>query len=500
MAIAGTTSEGAATGPASGTGNPGYSTAGYRAYILGSLLLVYVFNFIDRAILAILNDPIKESLRLEDWHMGLLGGLAFAMLYTTLGIPIARVAERVNRKWIIIFSLVLWSAMTVLCGLATSFVMLFVLRICVGIGEAGCTPPAQSMIADYFKPSSRATAVSIYALGVPLGAMIAGVAGGWINDYVTGQGVYAMFGSWGWSWAQGLVDWQSLEGWRLAFILVGFPGVVLAGILLLTMKEPPRGYTDPPQAVKPEPASFSQVMKILWNKPTYVHVVIGASLAAFAGYGIGHFVPAYFVRTHELSLSQAAIYYSLILGLCGAIGVFSSGYISDRISSRHPNALSWLPAIGMATAVPLYVFGFLQDVLWLTMPPLMVAALLKYFYLGPMYAVAGGVVDSRMRATSVAVMLFATNLIGLALGPTVSGLLSSVIKGGILSASDLELSLEACKVPANLSAEAVAVCSKADSTGLQYAIVIFACVYAWAALHYLLAGRTLQRDMVAKSA
>ncbi|MEM5517040.1 MFS transporter [Henriciella sp. AS95] len=500
MAISGPTVGEGVSGASAGGANEGYSTAGYRAYILGSLLLVYVFNFIDRSILAILNDPIKESLQLEDWHMGLLGGLAFAMLYTTLGIPIARVAERVNRKWIIIVSLLLWSLMTVLCGLATSFIMLFVLRICVGIGEAGCTPPAQSMIADYFKPTSRATAVSIYALGVPLGAMIAGVAGGWINDYVTGENIHAMFGSSGMGWAQGLLDWQSLEGWRLAFILVGLPGVILATILMLTMKEPPRGYTDPPEAVKLEPASFAQVLGILARKPTYIHVVIGAALASFAGYGIGHFVPAYFVRTHELSLSEAAIYYSLILGLCGAIGVFSSGYISDRISSRHPNALSWLPAIGMACAVPLYVFGFLQNVLWLTMPPLMIAALLKYFYLGPMYAVSGGVVDSRMRATSVAITLFFTNLIGLALGPTTSGMLSSLIKSNILSGSDLGLSIEACKVPADLSAEAVALCTHADSKGLQYAIVIFACVYAWAALHYLLAGRTLQRDMVAKSA
>ncbi len=485
------------TATATADTNDGFGTKPYRAYVLGSLLMVYIFNFIDRAILAILNDPIKESLGLEDWHMGLLGGLAFAMLYVTLGIPIARVAERVSRKWIILFSLVLWSLMTVLCGLATSFLMLFILRIGVGIGEAGCTPPAQSMIADYFKPSSRATAVSIYALGVPLGAMIAGLAGGPINDYVTGQNVYNVLQSWGWTPIANMVDWQSLEGWRIAFIAVGLPGLLFAAILAVTLKDPPRGYTDPPQAVKLERAGFGEVLGILFRKRTFIHIVAGAGIASFAGYGIGHFVPAYFIRIHELTLTQAAIYYSLILGLCGATGVFLSGYLADRMSVRHPKALSWLPAIGMAGSVPLYVFGFMQDTLWLTMPPLMLAALLHYFYLGPMYAVVGGVVDSRMRATSVAIALFFVNLIGLAFGPTAAGLTSTFIKSRILSIGDDNLSIAICQDTSGLTDTAIQACNQADASGLQLAIVIFACLYAWASIHYLVAGKTLLRDMVA---
>jgi MFS family permease len=160
----------------------GFGTPLYRGYVLSSLLVVYIFNFIDRSIFGILTEPMKLSLKLEDWHMGLLGGLAFAIFYTTLGIPIARIAERRSRMLIIIVSLTLWSLMTVLCGFATSFVTLFIFRLLVGVGEAGCTPPAQSVIADYFKPTSRATAASIYALGVPLGGMFAGLAAGPIND------------------------------------------------------------------------------------------------------------------------------------------------------------------------------------------------------------------------------------------------------------------------------------------------------------------------------
>lgn len=480
--------------------NDGYGSKTYRAYVLGSLLLVYIFNFIDRSILAILNDPIKLSLGLEDWQMGMLGGLAFAIFYTSLGIPIARIAETKNRKWIIIFSLTLWSIMTVFCGFAMSFLMLFILRIGVGIGEAGCTPPAQSMIADYFKPSSRATAVSIYALGVPVGAMIAGLAGGPINDYVTGENIAAVMGGMGMG---GLADaWniQALEGWRVAFAAVGLPGVILAIVLMFTMKEPPRGYTDPAALQNQPKAPFKDVVGILLSKPAYIHVVLGAAIASFAGYGIGHFTTAFLRRVHDLSLTEAALYYSLVMGIFASAGVFSSGFISDRISKRHKNALSWLPALGMTVSVPLYVFGFLSDALLIALPPLCAAAFLHYFYLGPMYAVFGGVVDSRMRATSVAIALFAVNLFGLALGPTGAGLLSSTLKGLILSGSELNVDLGMCAAGEGLSAAQSALCVSSDARGLQFAIVIFACAYLWASVHFLLAGRTLQRDMIAKSA
>lgn len=479
--------------------NEGFGSKGYRAFVLGSLLLVYIFNFIDRAILAILNDPIKHSLGLEDWHMGMIGGTAFALFYITLGIPIAHISETRSRKWIIIAAMTVWSLMTVMCGFATSFFMLFLLRVGVGIGEAGCTPPAQSLIADYFKPSSRATAVSIYALGVPLGAMFAGLAGGPINDHITGANVYDALNSWGMTWAANLIDWQSVEGWRIAFAAVGLPGLLFAVIVILTMKEPPRGYTDPVGArakAEQAKAKLSEVLKILKGKPAYIHVVLGAAIASFVGYGIGHFVTAFLRRTHSLSLTEAAIYYSLVMGIFAAIGVFSSGYISDKISKRHPNALSWLPAVGMSVSVPLYVIGFLLPELWIALIPLCAAALLHYFYLGPMYAVFGGVVDSRMRATSVAVALFVVNLFGLAFGPPASGILSSMLKGLMLSTSDLNLSIETCTAAVNLSDAQLAMCQTTEAKGLQYAIVLFALLYLWASIHYLLAGRTLQRDML----
>ena len=479
----------------------GFGTPLYRGYVLSSLLVVYIFNFIDRSIFAILTEPMKLSLKLEDWHMGVLGGLAFAIFYTTLGIPIARVAERRSRMLIIVISLTLWSLMTVLCGFATSFITLFIFRLMVGVGEAGCTPPAQSVLADYFKPTSRATAASIYALGVPLGGMLAGLSAGPINDYITGHNVHALLGTWGWTWAQDLIAWETVEGWRIAFVAVGLPGVIFAIIIGLTVKEPPRGYSDPPGADrKGPPEGFFSALQGLLKKPTYVHVVAGASIASFAGYGIAAFSTSFLLRTHNLTLTQAALIFSLVLGLMAALGVLLSGFLADKMSKRYPTALSWMPALGMGLSVPLYWMGYLSPTVAGMIPPLMLAATLHYFYLGPMYAVSAGVVDSRTRATAVAITLFAVNLIGIGLGPTVAGLISTFIKSTMLSGADLGLTLDICKAAVDLSGEQVAACTSANARALQWTIVVFATLYGWAALHYLLAGKTLTRDMLSKTA
>ena len=476
----------------------GFGTKGYRAFVLSSLLLVYIFNFIDRSIINILTEPIKASFGVEDWQMGLLGGPAFAILYTMLGIPIARFAERFHRVWIIAIAVFIWSLMTALCGVATSFIVLFLFRVGVSVGEAGCTPPAQSLIADYFVPKSRATAVSIYALGVPLGGMFAAVFAGFIVGNLDGPSLAAMFTAWGWDWALGLMDWQSVEGWRVAFILVGVPGVILALVVKLTIKEPPRGYTDPPNVQALEKASMKDVFKILAEKPTFWHIVAGATVASFVGYGVAQFTTSFLVRTHGLSIETAAILFGVIIGLMAAIGVFLSGYLADRFATRHPRALCWMPALGMGLSVPLYAMGYLAPTVWLALPPLMAVATLHYFYLGPMYAIVGGVVDSRMRATSVAITLFLVNLLGYGLGPPLIGIVSTMLKSAFLAGNDLGMTLETCKVVSDLSAEAAATCARADSEGLRWSIIGFCSLYAWAALHYLLAGKTLMRDMMAK--
>lgn len=479
--------------------NSGYGTKGYRSYVLGALLIVYIFNFIDRTIINILTEPIKASFGLEDWQMGLLGGPAFAVLYTFLGIPIARFSERHNRVWIIAGAVFLWSLMTALCGFATSFLMLFLFRVGVSIGEAGCTPPANSLIADYFDPRSRSTAVSIYALGVPLGGMFAAIFGGFIAGNITGDNAEALFRAWGWTFAVNALDWSQIEGWRIAFVLVGLPGLLVALIVKMTVREPARGHSDPVALQGMARAGFGEAFRVLLSKPTYWHITFGAMIASFVGYGVGQFTTSFLIRTHGLTIQQASLLFGIILGVMAAIGVFTSGYLADKVAKRHPTALSWIPALGMLLSVPFYLIGYSADNLWIAMPPLMVAAMIHYFYLGPMYAVAGGVVDSRMRATAVAITLFVVNLLGYGLGPPVIGILSSFLKTVVLSGADLGLTLDACKAIAELNAEEMAACSNADAKGLQWSILIFSCGYAWAALHYLLAGKTLLRDMLAKA-
>ncbi|MEP0392181.1 MAG: MFS transporter [Erythrobacter sp.] len=501
----------AATEPAfpASTPNTGFGTPGYRAYVLGALLTVYVFNFIDRTIVNILTEPIKLSFGLEDWQMGLLGGPAFAVLYTFLGIPIARAAERYNRVLIIAGAVIIWSLFTALCGFAASFLMLFLFRVGVSIGEAGCTPPAQSLIADYFHPSRRATAVSTYALGVPLGGMLASVFGGQLAG-IDGAAFGAWVSSIGLGSLFGDLDWSQVEGWRIAFVLVGLPGILLGLLVWRSIKEPPRGYTDPAALQGLEKVSFGEALKVLMKKPAYRHVVFGAMLASFVGYGVNQFTTSFLIRTHGLTIQQASILFGVILGLMAGIGVFASGWLADRMSKRYPNALSWLPAIGMAASVPLYAFGFISNNLWFAMPSLMIAAMIHYFYLGPMYAVSGAVVDSRMRATSVAITLFVVNLLGYGLGPLVIGGLSTYLNSVFLDGYSLGLTLEACKPLIAMAPEVKAAlagsdaanltaCADANARGLQWSIVIASCGYAWAALHYLLAGRTLQQDMVANT-
>ena len=435
----------------------GYGTKNYRAYVLGALLVVYTFNFIDRVVIGIIQEPIKAEFGLTDFQLGLLGGPAFAILYTLLGIPIARFAERTNRITVLSVCVGLWSLMTAACGFAVNYATLFAARVGVSIGEAGCTPPANSVISDYFPAERRASALSIYALGIPIGSMIAAVGGGWIATEV---------------------------GWREAFIWLGVPGVLLAAIVKLTVKEPPRS------APKTDTPSFMSAVGALVKKPTFWHIAFGSALASFVGYGVGQYLTSFMIRTHNFSLFNAAVIIGVILGLCAAIGTFSSGYLADRISKRHPNALAWLPALGFVIATPLYLLAFVLPNIWMAMPALMIAAITHYVDLGPMYAVTQGVMAPRMRATAVAVLLFVVNLLGYGMGPPVIGALSDFLANGQLN--PFGLSTEIC---ADLRGNAQ--CAAGVETGLRWAMMIGVCIYLWAGAHFLLSARTLRRDWVA---
>ncbi|GAB5488470.1 MAG: MFS transporter [Parasphingorhabdus sp.] len=481
-------------GNTSGSPETGYGTKAYRKYVLGMLLVVYIFNFIDRTIINILTEPIKESFGVEDWQMGLLGGPAFAILYTFVGIPIARFSERNHRVWIIAASVALWSLMTVLCGFAISFFALFLFRIGVSIGEAGCSPPANSIIADYFVPKERSTAVSVYALGIPLGNMVAYVFGGFVVGSLDGATIGAMFSSWNWTWASGLLDWQSIEGWRVAFVVVGVPGIIVAILVKMSIKEPPRGYTDPPEMQNKEQVGFVEVLKILKTKPSYWHITMGVTIASFVNYGVGQFFVSFLIRTHDMSIFDASVKIAMALALMASIGTYMSGYLADKFADRFPKALALIPMFAVAGVIPMHVTGYMTDSLWLAVPLLMVGQMLLYTYLCPLYAVPSGVVDSRMRATAVAVTLFIVNLLGYGLGPPLIGALSTILNATFLSGIDPALSLEACKA-SNLAAAAQTACDSANADGLQWSMIIFKCLYIWSVFHFYMASRTIQQDM-----
>lgn len=439
----------------------GFGAKPYRAYVLGVLLAVYTFNFIDRVVIAIIQEPIKQEFGLSDLQLGLLGGPAFAVLYTLLGIPIARLAEKRNRMTILSICVALWSLATAMCGFAGSFLTLFTARIGVSIGEAGCTPPAQSVISDYFPADKRATAISIYALGVPVGSMLAAIGGGFIAEYL---------------------------GWREAFWMLGFPGLALAILVKLTVKEPPRSGV----VAGVETPTFLEAFAALSKKPTFWHVSLGSAVASFVGYGVGQYLNSFLIRTHELTILQASQLTGVVLGMAAAFGTFFAGWLADKVVKRHPNALAWLPALGFFVATPFYLVGYMAPSLWIGVPFMVVGAVTHYFYLGCMYASIQGVAPPRMRATATAVLLFIVNILGYGLGPPVIGALSDFLAN--TSLQQFSLTTADCGL-GTLEANKTS-CAVGKEFGLRWAIFIGLFGYLWAGVHFLLAWKTLRKDWV----
>ena len=424
-------------------GNAAPSTR-YRTYVLSMLVVVYVFNFLDRQIVTILAEPIKLDLGLNDTQIGLMTGLAFALFYTILGVPIARLADRANRVSIISAALVIWSGMTVLCGQAQNFAQMLAARIGVGVGEAGCTPPAHSLIADYYPPEQRASALSIYALGIPLGSILGLLAGGWIAEFY---------------------------GWRMAFLIVGIPGVLLAVLFKMTVREPLRGLSDPAgsAAAAAQPPLGTTIATLLRNK-TIVHIAMGGALTSFVGYGLGQLLPAYFIRIHEMGIAETATYFGLVVGVASAIGTFLGGTIADRIGQEDKRRYMWLPAVGVLVAFPFYLAAMLVDQPYLAIAILVVPSLLNSLWLGPAFGTIQNLAPTPMRAMASAILLFVLNIIGLGFGPFLVGVLSDLLSG------------------------------VAGEQSLRYAIIIATAAYFWAGAHFLLAARTIRADLEKASA
>lgn len=426
-------------------------TERYRWYVVWLLFVVYVFNFVDRQILTILIEPIKAEFKFSDAQMGLLSGFAFAVLYSTLGIPIARYADRGNRVNIIATALFVWSFFTVLTGRATTFTQLLLARVGVGIGEAGCTPPAYSLISDYFEKQRRTSAISIYTMGIYGGVFVGFAVGALVAEEY---------------------------GWRAAFYVVGIPGIILSLIVKLTLREPPRGFADG-GTVPSQPPPIREVLSTVLNKPTFWHLSLAASTHAFVGYGVNGFHPSFLIRTHELTVGQAGVVLAFVSAISGIGGTWLGGYMADKFTTTKNDVRwqMWTPGIATLLNVPMALVAYMTPSVDIVIVVMFISLVFGVAYLGPTYATMQRLVNARERALGSALLLLIVNLIGLGLGPLLVGALSDFFNARFLAEG---------MAPAQAMAE-----------GLRWSLIIMVCINVWSFVHYMLAARTLARDSVA---
>lgn len=384
-------------GPAAGSAKV-VSTAA-RRYAMVMLAIVYMFNFIDRQILAILLPAIREEFQVGDTILGFLTGTAFALFYVTLGLPIGQLADRWNRRNLVALSLAVWSGMTVLSGFAQNIVQLTLARIGVGIGEAGCSPPAHSMIADYYPPEQRATAMGFYTLGISAGIMFAYLAGGWVVQNI---------------------------GWREALLIVGIPGVLLAVVFRFTVAEPRRGESED-RAHSGQQPSLAAVFHFLLGRRSFVNMAFAAGLSSFVGYSVVNFFPSFVVRSFGMNVALLGVWLGLIIGLAGGLGFFGGGYLTDQLSKGgRKQGFRFLAIISVVSAV-FYVGVFITNSATASLVLLVIPSVLANFYLAPVLAQTQSLVSLPMRAVASAIVLLVINVIGLATGPLLTGLLSDIL-------------------------------------------------------------------------
>lgn len=420
-------------------------SSAYRRYVLVLLTLGYTANYLDRQVLAILMQPIKLDLALTDTQLGFLSGITFAIFYATLGVPIALWADRVNRRNIIALSLTIFSSMTVLCGFVTNFIQLALARIGVGIGEAGSSPPSYSIISDIYPPEQRGSAIGIYALGINFGVLIGFLVGGWLSQWYD---------------------------WRLVFIVVGVPGIVIALLVRFTLREPVRGLADGMKQPAPIPP-VREVFQKLWGQRSFRHLSLGCALSAFVGYGTLAWFPSYLSRSFSMGQGEIATYLALIIGIVGGAGTYLSGLIADRLSKGGDlRWYMWTVALIALISFPFAIAQFLTTHDRLVFLFFLLPAFAGSAFMGPCFAMTQVLVSLRMRAVASAMLLFILNLIGMGLGPQTVGILSDIYA-----------------VRFDLGAES-----------LRYALLTIMTITLWSCLHFFLAARTLRQDVARVSA
>jgi len=371
----------------------------YSRYGLAMLFLVALFNYIDRSIIAILQEPLKADLKLSDTQLGALTGLSFALLYTTLALPIARLADVWNRKRLIAAALAIWSAATAACGLANGFGTLVALRMGVAFGEAGCVPASHSMIADYFPMRQRATALALWGLSNPFGTMLGFAAGGWLTQAMS---------------------------WREAFLAFGIAGLALAP-LVLTMKEPERGRFDERHDER-QRVPLREALARLWGLKAFRYLAAGGAAHAFVVFAAHNWNAPFFGRVHAMPLGQVALYLALAIGLGGGLGQFVGGNLADRLGRRDRRWYMWLPALASALLIPVSLGVYLLDDVRASMAFGVLQMVLLNVWFAPIVATAQMLVPSQMRAFTSAMLVLIVNILGLSLGPLLTGMISDALQ------------------------------------------------------------------------
>lgn len=373
----------------------------YAYFVALLLALLYTFNFLDRQVLSILQESIKKDLGFTDTQLGLLSGLNFAIVYTTLGLPVAWLADRGNRVRIIGVACTIWSVCTVASGYATNFFQLALARMGVAAGEAGGSPPSYSLIADYFPPSKRGTALAIYSLGVPFGMLVGSAAGAWTAQHY---------------------------GWRIAFIAVGAPGIFLGLLAWLVIREPQRGQMDAAGVIHHENPSIVESVVAFAKNKTLRLTALSSGSSAFVGYAMLAWGPSFLIRVKGMTNGEIALYYSFVSGIAMAFGTFGSGWIVDRWSRSNKRAYALVPATAFALTIPFFVAMIFAPSWQLALACLAVPSLLNNMYLAPAITVVQNAAPPAQRTMASAILLFVLNLIGLGLGPLYVGKVSDLLK------------------------------------------------------------------------
>lgn len=456
----------------SNTKNTGenFGSFGYRTYVLLTLTAVYIINFLDRILISVIGRPIIEEFSLSNFQFGLLTGFGFALFYTSLGIPIARLSDRYSRVRIIGVCAILWSIATILCGYTVGFATLLLARLAVGIGEAGCTAPSNSLISDYYKPRARPAALGIFAGGLMLGSVLAQLTGGYV------------------------LKWFD---WREAFIYVGIPGIFFGCLILFTVKEPPRGYSDPPGTPTKEHPPLKEALAEVLAKKTFWIVAVASSFSTLAGYSLLSFQPLFIQYTYGLGAGETAIKYMALLGLASAMGTWFGGFLTQYLLKRTALAPVIIPAIGGIFCLPFLFTGLTTTNINLMFWAFLIASVFQTFYLGPMFSVCQSVVSVRVRATGIGILLFIINLIGYGMGPPFIGFMADLFTNSQLATSLAPEILDAkCSfVDPSLTDSLRNSCQEAKTYGMKMACLVASVFFTISAVVFLVAGKYLKGDL-----